>query len=339
MNYLIVRLSSLGNVAMTVPVVASLSAAYPEDTFVLLCRKHLGAMFFGMHNVEVVCADSAQGELKSVWTLWKELHRRWRFDAVFDLQDVWRTRGLSALFRLCGTKVYRVDYGRAAKRRLRLRGWKRCNPLPTEFERYAAVFRKAGFSTDMEFRSLPVNETARKAVVDRYGEKAGRWIGIAPFAKSRTNMLPYRVTKEILRHYAAEPDTRVYLFGAGAVECEMLKQWASLFENVFSVAGVLPLEEELELMRHLDVMLCMDSANQHLASLVALRAVSVWCGTHPYTGFYGWRQQETDRVEKNLKCRPCTDHGRDYCHYRNFLCKDFTAKEIIRRIEEPVGNK
>ncbi len=45
MTYLIIRLATLGNVAMTVPVIASLSARYPNDRFIVASKKELSAMF------------------------------------------------------------------------------------------------------------------------------------------------------------------------------------------------------------------------------------------------------------------------------------------------------
>ena len=146
-------------------------------------------------------------------------------------------------------------------------------------------------------------------------------------------MLPYRVMKEVIQALSAREDTRLFLFGAGKVECEMLRQWASVFPRTESVAGCLPLEQELELMRQLDLMLCMDSANQHLSSLVRLRAVSVWCATHPCIGFMGWKQSPDDIIQHtDLSCRPCTCHGTNRCRYRNFACKQFNANDIIQRI-------
>ena len=57
---------------------------------------------------------------------------------------------------------------------------------------------------------------------------------------------------------------------------------------------------ELNLMSHLDVMLSMDSANMHLASLVNIPVVSIWGATHPYAGFMGWKQLPVNTC--NLIC-------------------------------------
>ena len=329
MTYLIIRLATLGNVAMTVPVVASLSRRYPNDRFIFAAKKDLGAMFASMPNVEFQEVDNHL-DWKGVLALW----RRWRdkTDAVIDLQDVPRTRVLRLLLRLSGKRVTSVRYGRVRKHLITILGIGK-RALPSEFERYRDAFRRAGLETNDLFESLPVNGTAAQVVNERYGTKEGRWIGLAPFAKSRSNMLPYRVTKNIIELLTRDPETRVFLFGAGQVECEMLRQWASVFPRTESVAGQLRLKEELELMRQLDVMICMDSANQHLSSLVGLRAVSVWCATHPMIGFAGWKQKEEDIIQRHdLRCRPCTCHGTNHCRYGNFACREINAETIVQQI-------
>ena len=329
MTYLILRLATLGNVAMTVPVVASLSKRYPNDRFIFAAKKDLGAMFVSMPNVEFYEVDNHL-DWTGVFALWRRL--RDKIDAVVDLQDVPRTRVLRALMRLSGKQVTSVRYGRWRKHLITVFGlWQ--EQLPSEFARYQEAFRRAGLETNDGFESLPENGSAAQVVVERFGVKEGRWIGLAPFAKSKSNMLPYRVTKDIIELLTKDQNTRVFLFGAGAVECEMLRQWASVFPRTESVAGQLKLKEELELMRKLDVMICMDSANQHLSSLVGLRAVSVWCGTHPMIGFAGWKQKPEDIVQRNdLRCRPCTCHGTNHCRYGNFACRDIKAETIVQQI-------
>ena len=250
MTYLIIRLATLGNVAMTVPVVASLSRRYPDSKFIVASKKKLGAMFTALPNVEFREVDNHLG-WKGVIALWK----RWRdeVDAVIDLQDVLRTRVFDLLMRLSGKHVTRVHYGRIRKHLITVWGIGK-KPLPTEFERYKDACARAGLVTDDAFTSLAVKAEAAKSIKAKYGEKEGRWIGSAPFAKSRSNMLPYRVTKDIIEQLTLNENTRMFLFGAGEVESEMLRQWASVFPRTESVAGCLKLDEELELMRMLDVM-------------------------------------------------------------------------------------
>lgn len=329
MTYLVIRLATLGNVAMTVPVVASVSRRYPNDRFIIAGKKNLEAMFAPLPNVSFWEVDNHL-DWRGVVALWRAL--RIEADAVIDLQGVLRTRVFGLLMRLSGKKVTSIRYGRLRKHLITVFGIGK-RPLPTEFERYEDTFHRAGLETNRSFEALPVNHAAAKVIRERYGRKEGRWIGLAPFAKSRSNMLPYRVTKSIIELLTQDEQTRVFLFGAGKVECEMLRQWSTVFPRTESVAGVVQLKEELELMRQLDVMICMDSANQHLSSLVGLRAISVWCATHPIIGFAGWKQDPNDIIQRHdLRCRPCTCHGTNHCRYGNYACRQIEAETIVNHI-------
>lgn len=217
MTYLILRLATLGNVAMTVPVIDSLSRLYPDDRFIVASKKPLGAMFAAMPNVEFREVDNHIG-WKGIWALWREWRKE--IDAMIDLQAVLRTRVFGMLMRLSGKRVTRVHYGRVRKHLITVWGIGK-KSLPTEFARYKDAFRRAGLETDDDFKALPVNRSALRSVKKQFGEREGLWIGLAPFAKSRSNMLPYRVTKDIIETLTRDKHTRIFLFGAGEVECEM----------------------------------------------------------------------------------------------------------------------
>lgn len=87
------------------------------------------------------------------------------------------------------------------------------------------------------------------------------------------------------------PEARLFLFGKGEREDEVFPQWCAKYPQCVHVAPCLEsIRQELVLMSHLKVMLSMDSANMHLASLVATPVVSIWGATHPFAGFMGWNQ-------------------------------------------------
>ena len=88
-------------------------------------------------------------------------------------------------------------------------------------------------------------------------------------------------------------------------------------------------------MQHLDVMVSMDSANMHLASLVATPVVSVWGATHPYAGFMGWNQKMDNAVQLNMRCRPCSIFGNKPCQRGDYACLTAIKPDvIINKVEE-----
>ena len=86
------------------------------------------------------------------------------------------------------------------------------------------------------------------------------------------------------------------------------------------------------MIRGLRVMVSMDSANMHLASLVGTRVVSIWGATHPNAGFLGIGQSESDCIQRDLKCRPCSVYGNKRCKYGDYRCLDIEPEEIVARI-------
>ena len=73
------------------------------------------------------------------------------------------------------------------------------------------------------------------------------------------------------------------------------------------------LKEELILMRHLDAMLTMDSANMHLAALVGTKVVSIWGSTHPFAGFLSWKQNPDNIVQKDTEGRGWESRIHGFC--------------------------
>lgn len=341
MTYLLLRFSSIGNVAMTVPVVASLANAHANNTFVYVAQKKLGAMFDecpNVHFVEVEFQGKHAG-LGGMQKLYRQIVKQYDVDCVLDLQHNWKTSFFSFLFRVRGKKVYSLNKCMREKKWMVRHGVKKSQAIVAEIWRYADVFAKAGMKWNGDFKPLKSQPELQSRIQELFGEKRCKWLGIAPFAKYKSNMLPYRLMKEVIAHFSSSEDIRVFLFGAGKIESEMLRQWSTIFDNVTCVAGNLRLEEEFELMRHLDLMLCMDSANQHLASLVGLRAMTIWGGTHPALGYYGWGQDEGDSFQKDLACRPCSVNGTNECKRGDYACLKYDVEKILLTVEKALKEK
>ena len=212
---------------------------------------------------------------------------------------------------------------------------------PTSFQNYADVLEALGYPIKPEFTSIFSAEGGDLQLLPNIigvKQPSEQWIGIAPFAAHAGKMYPQEKMELVVRKLTEKhPSWRIFLFGGGKQEIEVLNQWAAQYPQCLCVANVLKgLEKELILMSHLDTMVSMDSANMHLASLTGTRVVSVWGATHPYCGFMGWQQKEEDAVQINtLSCRPCSVFGNKPCHRGDSACmNNILPEEIIQRIEE-----
>ncbi len=337
---LIIRLSALGDVAMTIPVIYSVCKAYPETTFVMLTQKVASQLFIhAPENLQVMVADvkGRHKGFKGLYRLAQEM-RRLSIDAVADLHDVLRSKFLRFFFRLWGIRVEVIDKGRKEKQRLIAHKEKMLRPLCSSFERYGAVFGSLGFEVTYDFDSLydkDGGDESLYAAVTRPKSRGEYWIGIAPFAKHEGKIYPLDRMEKVVAALSAEPDVKVFLFGSGEREREMFALWRDRYRHVVSLGDKRHgFAVELSLISHLDVMVSMDSANMHLASLVSVPVISVWGATHPYCGFLGWRQSGDNVVQLPMECRPCSIFGNKPCRRKDYACMDIAPEVIIDRVKK-----
>jgi ADP-heptose:LPS heptosyltransferase len=335
---LVIRFSAIGDVAMSIPVVYSLATQYPQHQITVLSKPNMAALFTKLPaNVSFRGID-LKGDyagFKGLNRLFKELNAE-NYDYIADFHDVLRTKYLRWRFTLKGKKTAHIDKGRKGKKALTRPDNKIRKQQDTSFQRYANVLKVLGLPVDIRFSSIYGTSQADMATLEPIvGKKeTDRWIGIAPFATHAGKIYPQEKMEEVVKILSQQPHTRIFLFGGGAKEVQVLSSWESKYPTATCIAGKLKMDAELTLMSNLDVMVSMDSGNMHLASLVNTPVVSIWGATHPFAGFLGWKQDEKNVVQIDMPCRPCSVFGNKPCLRKDYAClHQITPKMIVERIE------
>lgn len=335
-HLLVVRFSSLGDVAMAVPVVDTLARRYPALRITMLSRPSAAPLFSYMpSNVAFRGIDLQSGYpgAGGVRRMFGELVAD-GVDGLADFHGVLRTHYLRLLFRLSGLPAAAIRKGRLAKRRLVRHAPNAFVQLPTSVDRYCRVLARLGFPVVPAFRSLfPEGQLPDLPPDCGVPEKAprGTWIGIAPFSAHRGKTYPPDLMEEVVGKLSAfYPGARLFVFSDGVEAVPWRERWEGRFPNLLFVSGRLGgLGGELALMARLDVMVSMDSANMHLASLVAVPVVSVWGATHPFAGFLGYGQDIRNAVQVDLLCRPCSVFGNRPCRRGDYACLTLIQPDTI----------
>lgn len=336
---LVIRLTALGDVAMTVPVIHALATQYPQHEIVMLSHKQMAPLFSRLpENITFVGADikGIHHSILGINKLFKQL-RAMQFDYVADLHKTLRSDVVAARFRWMGIPVVQIDKGRMGKYRLTRKKNKIVERQKDSFKRYADVFEELGFPLMLNFTSIYGESTGdidniKQITGDKKSEN--KWVGIAPFAKHNGKIYPIEKMEKVVAHFSKAANVKVFLFGGGIKEEAVFADWKSRYPTLEIMAGRLDLAKELNLMSHLDVMLSMDSANMHLASLVNTQVISIWGQTHPYAGFLGWKQLPVNIIQVNLPCRPCSVYGNKKCYRKDFACMNQILPEtVIQKVE------
>ncbi len=308
-HLLVFRFSSLGDVAMTVPVLQLLLSQYPQLQVTVVSTAFVKPLFEGVDRLHFVAADLKRKNrgFKGLYKLYRQLKKEVPYDAVADFHNVLRTKVLRSFMLLDGKPVAVIDKGRAEKKALTREHNKILKPLKTTFERYADVLAQLQLPVQLH-AAEGLKEKGDVEEIKALKVQGFKLVGIAPFAQYERKMYPLPKMKEVVKMLLQHEHIKLYLFG-GKEDAATLQQWADEMQGVQNCAGKMSFAEELKIISGLDVMISMDSANMHLASLYGVPVVSIWGATHLYAGFYGWRQRIENAVQVDLYCRPCSVFG------------------------------
>ena len=305
---------------MTAVVIREFLQQNPDVEIVMVSRANFSDLFQGIEHLKFkgVNLDDYKGFF-GMRKLASDLTQEFKPDYIADLHDVIRTKILNKIFKYRNYKLAVIDKGKEEKEALTDVWNLNKTQLKPTVERYADVFRALGFN-------LQLSHQYKQNTQNKEG------IGFAPFAQHKGKMLPLEKSFELAKLLALKE--KVYFFGGGKNESEILNTWETQIPNTESLAGKLTLREELSKIAELKVMISMDSANMHLASLMGTRCVSVWGSTHHFAGFLGYGQSVQDITEvKDLTCRPCSVFGDKECYRGDYAClEEINILKIIDRI-------
>ena len=331
-HILVIRLSAMGDVAMTVPVLRALTEQHPDLNITVLTRTFFTPLFRNIPNVKVISAE-LKGQHKGVFGLYKlarQLNSAHTFYAIADLHNVLRTKILKQFLKC--RRFVSIDKGRKAKKELTT--GKRFTALKTTHERYALVFEVLGFPVDLSNPRFPGKAVLSEKIKSMIGGDVNTLIGIAPFAAHEGKQYPLELMEQVIAKLSTA--YKILLFGGGPQEIKVLNGIEGRIKNVINVAGKLTLSEEMDVISNLDLMLSMDSGNGHIAAMLGVNTFTIWGVTHPYAGFAPFNQPEghaflPDRTQ--FPKIPTSVYGNRYPEGYEHAVGSIAPETIIKKIK------
>lgn len=337
-NILVIRLSAMGDVAMTVPIILTLLEQHPHLKITLVSKPFFKPIFAEIERVDFIEADVKKEHkgMAGLYKLYRQLKTK-EIAAVADLHDVLRSKILRFYFKTNMIPVAFINKGRAEKKKLTQPNNNFFKPLKTTHQRYADVFQKLGFFIDLK---KPVFLTPKKLTSsskDRIEYLSDdKLIGIAPFAAHEGKKYPIHLMEKVIAELSYS--YKILLFGGGQEEVTILSALAKKHSHTYCIAGAVTLEEELGYISNLSAMISMDSGNGHFAAMFGIPTITLWGVTHPFAGFAPFLQQElclcSDREKFPLI--PTSIYGNKVPDgYQNAM-QTIHPKQIIEKVKSVV---
>ncbi|TEB46273.1 lipopolysaccharide heptosyltransferase family protein [Flavobacterium circumlabens] len=335
------RLSAMGDVAMTVPVLRAFVRQYPTVKLTVISRPFFKPFFEGIPNLEFFAFDEKERHkgFPGLLRLFKDI-KKLKIDAFADLHNVLRSKVVSLLFALSGKKRATVDKGRDGKKELTRAENKIFKQLPTMFERHVKVFEEIGFPVNLSHPEFPKKAVLSAEITNLVGENYQKLIGIAPFAQYDSKVYPLDLMQEVISKLAETKEQTVLLFGGGKKEIEILDSLSEPFKNVINVAGKIKFQQELKLISNLDVMLSMDSGNAHIAAMLGVKVITLWGATHPYAGFLPFNQSPENALVSDRSSYPklpTSVYGNKIVEGYEEAMRTISPKKIVKKIQSQLA--
>jgi heptosyltransferase-1 len=358
---LLIKLSALGDVVQTIPVVHSMRRRYPQARIDWLISSPLAPLLRDHpafdHTLEFVREEWIKpwrlAPFASSARLAAQL-RATKYDLVLDLQGQLR----SAAFAFASGAPVRIGFDRprasvwnASPRKFpeetRKHAWQGARegswlaythhiPVPTldvhAVDRYLSVGPLLGLDDGPADFSFPIPEDATKridALIDYYGAEGKKLAVLAPGTIWETKQWRSDGFAEVARYFV-QKGFAVMLIGA-AHERAACDEVARLAPGTVNLAGETTLPELAALIRRSAISVTNDSGPMHLAVAVDRPVVSIFGPTDPI--WIGPYRRAGAVLQAKLSCSPCYLRQLSRCPNNHACMRDISAADVIERIE------
>jgi len=300
---LIIRLSSIGDILLTTPLIRSIKKKNPEVQIDFVLKEEFFELLQNNPNLTNIYKYTklTSDKQKIINSLISN-----GYEIVIDLQN--NLRSLE-IIRPLHCKILRFKKNNFKKFLLvhfKINALKKAPQIPVRYAEAAGIELETE-GLDFFTENLP----------DSRLDKNEKYIGLCPGSKHFTKRWP--------KEYFFELGTRlesagykIVLFG-GLEEVELCFELENQIKNALNLCNtsILQVGSDMKMCR---AIYTNDSGLMHLASAIKVPVIAFFGSTVKEFGFYPYRAKSIELEIKNLSCRPCTHIGRISCPKIHFKC-------------------
>jgi heptosyltransferase-2 len=315
-NILVIRLSSIGDIILTTPLLEKLHAVFPDARIDYLTKTPF---------VSLIASNPV---LSGVFT--PEKMPAASYDLAVDLQNNWRSAHL----------MRSLKAGRVV--RYRKQNWKKWMLVRFKLNFYGTCRSVADRYLDALDDLLPDRMVSGCALYPSDTEKTfasgildgkSMTLAVSFGARHFTKRYPPEKFASVLAIIAEKLPVHFFLLGGKEDEAEARRIMELLPEhlrrNASSLAGKCSLMETAAVLQQIDAVLCNDTGLMHMASAFGRTLFVIFGSSAKEFGFLPFHAPYKLFEVDGLKCRPCSHIGRDACPEGHFRCMNGISETLI----------
>jgi heptosyltransferase I len=355
---LLIKLSAVGDVVQTIPLLNALRRHYPTAQIDWLVKPALAELLRENPAISsIIEFDGEDGSFVNYARLAGRLRAN-AYDLVLDMQGQLRT----ALFVLATGAPVRIGFDRprasvwdASPREFpaeaRKHAWQGARegswlaythhiPIPTldihAVDRYLSIGPMLGFPASQPDFSFPLAQEAStrvEALLRERGLAGAPLLTIAPGTIWETKHWGTEKFADVAQHFLRK-GFAVALMGSRR-ERAVCEDVARLAPGAVDIAGETTLAELAALIRRSTISVTNDSGPMHLAVALERPVVGIFGPTDPvWIGPYG---HPDNALRAGVPCSPCLLRQLSRCHYGHVCMERVSASAVIERMEQVLG--
>lgn len=329
MRILIIRLSSIGDVILTTPILKSLKEKYPEIIIDFLVMKNFKDAIEGNPYVDnLILFDKSKGDgFKSLVSLGKKLKKN-NYTYVFDLHSKIRSKIIS---KAIGGKIHTYKKRGLLKTLLVKSRIIKYVVDDTIVRNYYKPFKILGIDYEKEDLVFNFSKEDLQKVVNLSVDIDNVPI-IAPGASKETKKWTKEGFAQLVKLLYEKYKKKPLIIGSAAENemCEDIRRLSG--DLAVNLAGKLTLKESGALLSKGRFLVTNDSGPFHIGRGVKCPTYVIFGPTSPNMFEY---DGNNILVYMEEECSPCSLHGDKECPKKHFNCmKKLSAKKIMKIIEE-----
>jgi len=336
---LIIRLSSIGDIVLTTPVIRALNTQYPDIKIDYLIKEQFKDLIAYHPALDTIHTIPKDFTFKQLLDFRKQLQSSGEYDFILDLHDNIRSRVLT--FR--GNLPYK-RYNKHRFYRWLYVYWK----IPTSAiepyitDRYFEAAEPLGISDDgkgLDFYfpgDFTFASSNLAAQATAFG-KAGQPFTMAPGAAWPTKQwLPERFV-EVGKHLIDDFGATIALLGGPAEQklSDQIREGIDRPDSVLDFTGQTSLLETAKILEKSRLHIGNDSGLTHIATAFQKKVLVILGSTARPLAFHPKYTEHFIAEDPELSCRPCTHMGRSECPLGHLRCmKNVKVEDVLNGVQQ-----
>jgi len=334
-NILIIRLSSIGDIVLTTPLIGLLRKNFPkaEIDFVVK-QQYVDLVKYNpdLNTIYVVNPDKGFKDLKRI----KKQIKRKQYGLLIDIHKNFRSIYL------------RLFSGARIKKMYRKRRFIRTLLVLFKINKYNKVIPvyKAYLNTIEDFDINLDDGKLEFFIPDEVQVKVNKYLLENDYTE-KNNIITLCIgagfySKRWLPEYFAELINLIYQHKLGKVIVlgdETDIQTAKNIKNstkydFLNLCGKFNLIESAALLNSSNLVISNDTGLMHIAQALKKNIIAIFGSTTKELGYFPVNENSIV-IEKDLDCRPCSHNGKNKCPKKHFKCiKEIYPEEVLENIKK-----